>query len=144
VEDAARRLKVDIVRVEARGPDDIERAMQEARRRGADALLALGAPEYAAMRARIAEAALRHRLPTMTPEVGFAEAGGLLDYGPDIVESWHRAAIYVDKILKGAKPADLPVEQPTEIPLTVNLKTARALGLTLPASFLVRANKVIE
>jgi ABC-type uncharacterized transport system substrate-binding protein len=144
VEDAARRLKVDIVRVEARGPDDIERAMQEARRRGADALLALGAPEYAAMRARIAEVALRHRLPTMTPEVGFAEAGGLLDYGPDIVESWHRAAIYVDKILKGAKPADLPVEQPTEIPLTVNLKTARALGLTLPASFLVRANKVIE
>jgi putative ABC transport system substrate-binding protein len=144
VVDAAHRLKVEIVQVEARGPDDIERAMQEARRRGASALLALGAPEYAAMRARIAEAALRHRLPTMTPEVGFAEAGGLLDYGPDILESWHRAAVYVDKILKGAKPADLPVEQPTEIPLTVNLKTARALGLTLPPSFLVRANKLIE
>ena len=144
VEDAARRLKVDIIRIEARGPDDIEQAMQEARRRGANALLALGAPEYAAMRARIAEAAVRHRLPTMTPEVGFAEAGGLLDYGPDILESWHRAATYVDKILKGAKPANLPVEQPTEIPLTVNLKTARALGLTLPSSFLARANKVIE
>ena len=144
VEDAARLLKVEIVQVEARGPDDIEQAMQEARRRGANALLALGAPEYAAMRAKIAEAALRHRLSTMTPEVGFAEAGGLLDYGPDILASWHRAAAYVDKILKGAKPADLPVEQPTEIPLTVNVKTARALGLTLPPAFLVRANKVIE
>lgn len=118
--------------------------MQEARRRGANALLALGAPEYSAMRSTIAEAALRHRLPTMTPEVGFAEGGGLLDYGPDILESWHRAAAYVDKILKGAKPADLPVEQPTDIQLTVNLKTARALGLTLPPLFLARANKVIE
>jgi putative ABC transport system substrate-binding protein len=144
VEDAARRLKVDIVRVAARGPDDVEWAMQDARRHGADALLALGAPEYATMRARIAEVALRHRLPTMTPEVGFAEAGGLLDYGPDILESWHRAAAYVDMILKGAKPADLPVEQPTAIPLTVNLKTAGALGLTLPPSFLARANTVIE
>jgi putative ABC transport system substrate-binding protein len=103
VEDAARRLKVAIVQVEARGPNDIEQAMQEARRRGANALLALGAPEYAAMRASIAEAALRHRLPTMTPEVGFAEVGGLLDYGPDILESWRRAAVYVDKILKGGE-----------------------------------------
>jgi putative ABC transport system substrate-binding protein len=144
VEDAARRLKIEIVRVEAGSPDDIEQAMQAARRRGANALLALGAPEYAAMRARIAEVALRHQLPTMAPEVGFAEAGGLLEYGPDILESWHRAAAYVDKILKGAKPADLPVEQPREIPLTVNLKTARALGLTLSPSFLVRATKVIE
>jgi len=144
VEDAARRMKIEIVRVEARGPDDIEQAMREARRRGATALLALGAPEYSAMRARLAEAVLRHRLPAMTPEVGFAEAGGLLEYGPDILESWHRAATYVDKILKGAKPAELPVEQPTEIPLTVNLKTARALGLALPFSFIVRAKKVIE
>jgi putative ABC transport system substrate-binding protein len=144
VEDAARHLRIEIVRVEARGPDDIEQAMREARRRGANALLALGAPEYAAMRARIAEAALRHRLPAMTPEVGFAEAGGLLEYGPDILESWHRAVAYVDRILKGAKPADLPVEQPGEIPLTVNLKAARALGLTLSPSFLARANKVIE
>jgi ABC-type uncharacterized transport system substrate-binding protein len=144
VEGAARRLKIEIVQVGARGPDDIEQALQEARRRGATALLALGAPEYAAMRERIAEAALRHRLAAMTPEVGFAEAGGLLEYGPDILESWHRAAAYVDKILKGAKPADLPVEQPTEIPLTVNLKAARALGLALSPSFLVRANKIIE
>ena len=144
MEDAARHLRIEIVRVEARSPDDIEQAMQEARRRGANALLALGAPEYAAMRARIAEAALGHRLPAMTPEVGFAEAGGLLEYGPDILESWHRAVAYVDRILKGAKPADLPVEQPGEMPLTVNLKTARALGLTLSPSFLARANKVIE
>jgi putative ABC transport system substrate-binding protein len=144
VEEAARRLKIEIVRVDARTPDDLDQAMQQAHRRGANALLALGAPEYAAMRARIADAALQHRLPAMTPEVGFAEAGGLLEYGPDILESWHRAAAYVDKILKGAKPADLPVEQPREIPLTVNLKTARALGVTLSPSFLARASKVIE
>jgi putative ABC transport system substrate-binding protein len=144
VEEATRRLKIEIVRVDARTPDDLDQAMQQARRSGANALLALGAPEYATMRARIADAALQHRLPAMTPEVGFAEAGGLLEYGPDILESWHRAAAYVDKILKGAKPADLPVEQPREIPLTVNLKTARALGVTLSPSFLARASKVIE
>jgi putative tryptophan/tyrosine transport system substrate-binding protein len=143
-EDASRRLHVEIVRVEARGPDDIELAMQKARRAGATALLALGAPQYAAMRAPLAQAAIRHRLPAMTPEVGFADAGGLLEYGPDIVQSWHRAAWYVDKVAKGAKPAELPVEQPTEIHLTVNLKTARTLGLVLSPSFLARAHKVIE
>ena len=143
-EDASRRLHIEIVRVESRGPDDIELAMQRARRAGATALLALGAQQYAAMRARLAQAAIQHRLPAMTPEVGFADAGGLLEYGPDIVQSWHRAAWYVDKIVRGAKPAELPVEQPTEIHLTVNLKTARALGLTLSPSFLARAQKVIE
>jgi putative ABC transport system substrate-binding protein len=143
-EDASRRLNIDIVRVESRGPDDLELALRKARRAGATALLALGAPQYAAMRALLADTALRHRLPAMAPEVGFADAGGLLEYGPDIVQSWHRAAAYVDKILKGARPADLPVEQPTEIHLTVNLKTARALGLTVSPSFLARAHKVIE
>ena len=143
-ENASRRLHIEIVRVEFRGPDDIEVAMQKARRAGSTALLALGAPQYAAMRVPLAEAAIRHRLPAMAPEVGFAEAGGLLEYGPDIVQSWHRAAWYVDKVVKGAKPSELPVEQPTEIHLTVNLKTARALGLMLSPSFLARAHKVIE
>jgi putative ABC transport system substrate-binding protein len=144
VEGAAQRLSVEIVRVESRGPDDVELAMRKARRAGATALLALGAPQYAAMRAELAEAAIRHHLPAMTPEVGFADAGGLLEYGPDIIQSWHRAAWYVDKIIRGAKPAELPVEQPTEIHLTVNLKTARALGLMLSPSFLARAHKTIE
>ena len=118
--------------------------MQAALRAGATAILTLGAPEFAAMRVQLAEAALRHRLPAMAPEVGFAEAGGLLEYGPDIIRSWHRAAAYVDKILRGARPADLPVEQPTEIHLTVNLKTARRLDLALSPSFLARADRVID
>ena len=95
-------------------------------------------------RARIAELALRSRLPTISGETGYAQAGGLMDYGPNIVESWQRAALFVDKILKGAKPADLPVEQPTKFELIINLKTAKALGLTIPPSLLLRADQVIE
>ena len=95
-------------------------------------------------RARIAALALQHRLPTMSGETGFAEAKGLMTYGPNISESWRHAAIYVDKILKGVKPADLPVEQPTRFELVLNLKTAKALGLTFPPHLLVLADKVIE
>ena len=95
-------------------------------------------------RARVAELALSSRLPTISGETGYAQGGGLMEYGPNIVDSWQRAARFVDKILKGAKPVDLPVEQPTKFELIINLKTARALGLTMPPSLLLRADHVID
>ncbi len=143
-EEAARRLGVALQRVEASGRDDIERAFQAAVKGHAGALLALPAVEFFGIRARIAELGLKHRLPTMTHEPGFAKEGGLVQYGPSVSENWRRAAGYVDKILKGAKPGDLPVEQPTKFELVINLKTAKALGLTIPQSLLLRADQVIE
>jgi putative ABC transport system substrate-binding protein len=95
-------------------------------------------------RARIADLAARHRLPTMYGFSAQLEAGGLMAYGPDVVDNYRRAAGYVAKILKGARPADLPVEQPTKFELTINLKTARALGLTIPPALLARADHLIE
>lgn len=99
---------------------------------------------FATLATSLAQLALKHRLATVSGETGYARSGGLMNYGPNIVESWRRAAIYVDKILKGAKPGDLPIEQPTEFELSVNLKTAKALGLTIPVTILVRAGTVIE
>jgi putative ABC transport system substrate-binding protein len=93
---------------------------------------------------RIAELAAKSRLPAMYPLRFFVEGGGLISYGTDIVDVWRRAAAFVDKILKGAKPTDLPVEQPTKFELVINLKTAKALGLTIPQSLLRRADRVIE
>jgi putative ABC transport system substrate-binding protein len=99
---------------------------------------------FLAHRVRIAELAANARLPTIFFHRGSVEAGGLLSYGPDLMENYRRAAVFVDKILKGAKPADLPVEQPTKFELVVNLKIAKAIGLPIPESFLARADKVIE
>jgi putative tryptophan/tyrosine transport system substrate-binding protein len=93
---------------------------------------------------RVAELATKSRLPTMYALRHYVEAGGLIAYGPDLKEVWRRAADFVDKILKGAKPADLPVEQPTKFELVINLKTAKALGLTIPPSVLGRVDQVIE
>jgi putative ABC transport system substrate-binding protein len=95
-------------------------------------------------REQIVAVAARYRLPAMYPELDFAEVGGLMAYGPSVPDNFRRAAGYVDRILKGAKPAELPIELPTRLNLMVNLKTARALGLTLPPSLLVRAERVIE
>ena len=93
---------------------------------------------------RIVEFTTRSRLPALFPDREFAEAGGLLAYGPSLAANFRRAVAYVDKILKGAKPADLPVEQPTKFELVINLKTARTLGLTIPQSMLLRADQLIE
>ena len=95
-------------------------------------------------RTRLAELALASRLPTMAGDPGYAEAGGLMHYGPDILDSFRRVAVYVDKLLKGTQPAELPVEQPTKFELVINLKTAQALGITMPPSLLILADEVIK
>jgi len=105
---------------------------------------AIESPRAVANRALIAELGLKHRLPIMSQFSLIVEAGGLMSYGPDLTDLFGRAAVYVDKILKGAKPGDLPVEQPSKFELVINAKTARALGLTIPPSLLLRAERVIE
>jgi len=143
-EQAARRLHVELQRIESRGLDDVDNAFQSVARSGASAVIVLPHPEFDRIRAQIAGLALKHRLPTMASAEGFAKAGGLVQYGASVIDNWRRAATYVDKILKGAKPADLPVEQPTKFALVINLKTAKALGLTIPPSLLLRADQVLE
>jgi len=101
-------------------------------------------PRAVANRSRIAELGLKHRLPIVSQFSRIVDAGGFMSYGPDLSDLFRRAATYVDKILKGAKPADLPVEQPTKFELVINLKTAKALGLAIPPSLLLRADRVIE
>jgi putative ABC transport system substrate-binding protein len=119
-------------------------AFQSAVKGGAQALVTSQDVLFTLQRARIAEIARRRRIPTMSGESGFAAAGGLMNYGPNIADSWRRAATFVDKILKGAKPGDLPVEQPEKFELVINLQTAKILGLTIPQSLLLRADQVIE
>jgi putative ABC transport system substrate-binding protein len=125
--------------------DDLPVAFADARKERAEVLIALASPFFFAHRTRLVELAARHRLPTMYFQREFVVgSGGLMSYGPNLWDLFRRAAGYVDKILKGAKPADLPVEQPTKFELVVNLKTAKALGLTIPPSVLARADEVIE
>jgi putative ABC transport system substrate-binding protein len=107
-------------------------------------LFVFGDTMFSVHRARLAELAIKYRLPTMYTNRPHVEAGGLMCYAPNFFDLWRRAATYVDKILKGAKPADLPVEQPTKFELVINLKTAKALGLTVPLTLLARADEVIE
>jgi putative tryptophan/tyrosine transport system substrate-binding protein len=144
LEASARTLQVQLQAVAARNKADFESAFTTMARAHAQALLVLAFGLYIVERQRIAELALRHRLPTMFNVRDHAEAGGLMSYGTDFNELSRRAATYVDKILKGAKPADLPVEQPTKFDLVINLKTAKALGLRIPPSLLQRADQVIE
>jgi putative ABC transport system substrate-binding protein len=143
-EAAARGLGVQLLPLEVRGPDEFAGAFQAATQGHAQALIMVQSPLFTTHRAQLAELALASRLPTMSGEVGYAQAGGLMNYGPNLPESWHRAATYVHKILKGAKPADLPVEQPTKFELIINLKTAKALGITMPPPLLVFADEVIQ
>jgi len=143
-EAAARALGVQLLVQEAREVGDLEGAFAAMKRGGVAAVIKLPDAMFYAQRRRIADLALKHRLPVMSAFRDFVEAGGLMAYGADIGDLIRRSATYVDKILKGAKPADLPVEQPTKFELVINTKTAKAIGLTVPPSLLFRADHVIE
>ena len=141
---AARGLGVRLQFVEARGPADFDRAFSDMTRARAGALTLLPSNMFFREHGRLVDLAARHRLPAVYPWRDFVDAGGLMSYGASLTDSSRRAATYVDRILKGAKPGDLPVEQPTRFELVINLKTARTLGLTIPPSVLSRAEQIIE
>jgi putative ABC transport system substrate-binding protein len=141
---ASERLRVAILPVEARSAQELDGAFEAAARSRADAIYVFGHPLTFAHRVRIAELATHHRLPALSLFRESVEAGGLMAYGASLHDLGRRGAAYVDKILKGAKPADLPVEQPTKFELTINLKTAKALKLTIPPSLPLRADQTVE
>jgi putative ABC transport system substrate-binding protein len=143
-EAAARTLGVHLHLAEVGGADDFDRAFSTMTRERADALIVFPGPMLFNERKRIVGLATKHRLPSMFSAREFVELGGLISYGASIADLIRRSATHVDKILKGAKPADLPVEQPTKFELVINLKTAKALGLTIPPSLLQRADEVIQ
>src|SRR5215471_20400369 len=143
-QDAAKALAVPLHPIELRQADDIDKAFVEMSKAHVDALLVVLSPLVTLHSKRIAELALQHRLPGMYPTRQFAEEGGTAAYGPLISDLYRRAATYVDKILKGAKPADLPVEQPMKFEFIINLKAAKEIGLTIPPNVLARADKVIK
>ncbi|HWP60468.1 MAG TPA: ABC transporter substrate-binding protein [Candidatus Acidoferrales bacterium] len=141
---AAEPFKIQLQPLDVRGPAQIEIVFNEARKSRSDAVLVQASPVLEAHRTKIASFALKAKLPTMSWAREFVEAGGLMSYGTNIPDLYRRAAIYVDKILKGVKPAELPVEQPTKFELVINLKTAKQIGLTIPPNVLARADKVIK
>src|SRR5215510_9220616 len=141
---AAQALGVRLQFLEARGPADLDRAFSEMTRARADALTVLTSSMLFTERRRLVDLAAKNRLPAVYPWREAVDAGGLMAYGPDLADLLRRVATYVDKILKGRKPGDLPVEQPTKFELVINLKTAKALGLTIPQSLLLRADHVIQ
>jgi len=144
LEAAARALGVKLHVQEAREPQEFDHAVTSLARERPGALLVMNDPMFFDQRERIVDLAAKHRLPGISFFREFAEAGGLLSYAPSFTDIYRRLATYVDKILKGAKPADLPVEQPTKFELVINLKTAKALGLTIPQTLLQRADEVIR
>jgi putative tryptophan/tyrosine transport system substrate-binding protein len=141
---AAQRLGVALEALELRGPEDIEAAFATAKQRNVQALLDLGDPLIFTHRSRITALAASNRLPAMHGSREFPDAGGLMSYGPSLVLLYRGYATFVDKILKGAKPADLPVEQPTKFELVINLKAAKALGFEVPPLLIARADELIE
>jgi putative tryptophan/tyrosine transport system substrate-binding protein len=141
---AARALGLRLQVVEARGPEDFDRAFSDMTTGRAGALTVLVSPMFFGERRRLVDLAAKTRLPTVFPWREYVDAGGLMAYGADLADLFRRAATYVDKILKGTKPGDLPIERPTKFELVINLKTAKALGLTIPPSLLQRADQVIE
>jgi len=143
-EAVARTLGVHLQRVEVRGPGELDRAFAAMTRARADAVIVFPSPMLFSQRKRVVELAAAHRLPSISNAREYAALGGLIAYGASITDLTRRAATYVDRILKGAKPSDLPVERPEKFELVVNVKTARALGLALPPSLLRRADHVIE
>jgi putative ABC transport system substrate-binding protein len=144
-EAAARVLKIPLQSVEVRGSTpDLEAAFQAAAKGRANALIMVRSPELRRDAKQIADLAIKNRLPSMWEGIDYVEVGGLMTYATKDAESFRRAAWYVDKIFKGAKPADLPVEQPTKFELVINLKTAKRIGVTIPPNVLARADRVIR
>jgi putative tryptophan/tyrosine transport system substrate-binding protein len=144
-EAAARSLGVRLQALKVERPDDFGTAFAAVQKNRAEALIISSSPLFYTHRARLVEFAAKHRIPTIYHQSEFVVgSGGLMSYGPDFHDLFRRSATYVDKILKGAKPADLPVEQPTKFELVINLKTAKTLGLTIPQALLLRADQVIQ
>jgi ABC-type uncharacterized transport system substrate-binding protein len=141
---AARALGMRPQFVEAPGPETFDRAFSDMTKARAGALTVLSTPMFVSERSHLVALAAKNRLPAVYPLREFVDAGGLMAYGPNLLDMWRRAATYVDRILKGTKPGDLPVEQATKFELVINLKAAKALGLTIPPSVLARADQVIE
>jgi putative ABC transport system substrate-binding protein len=141
---AARSLGIELQLLEVRNPSDVERAFATANAGRANAMVVLDDPFIHSHQARIIELAANHRLPAICGTREYADEGGLMAYGPNRPDLYRRSAVFLDKILKGAKPADIPVEQPTRFELIVNLKTAKALGLDLPTALTYLADEVIE
>jgi len=143
-QEAARLLGFTLQALEVKSPPDLTRAFDAARRKQAQALLQLASPFFSAHRREISDLAIQNRIPATCEQRMFVQAGCLMSYGPDFNDMFRRSASFVDKILKGAKPAVLPIEEPTKFELVINLKTAKALGLTIPPSLLARADEVIQ
>ena len=141
---AAQSLSLKLLSLGLQAGDDLNNALQSSIKDRAGALIIIRSPAYTSTGERIVNFAAKNRLPTMFPDKLFVEAGGLMSYGPNITDNFRRAATYVDKILKGAKPADLPVERPMKFDFIVNLKTAKQIGLTIPPNVLARADRVIK
>jgi putative tryptophan/tyrosine transport system substrate-binding protein len=140
----AQSLGVELRPMDVRDPGEIERAIVAFAEVPNGGLIVVGAPSLPTHRHLVITLAARHRLPTIYPFTYFTRSGGLLSYGPNIIDPYRRAAGYVDRILKGEKPANLPVQAPTKYELIINLKTAKALGLEIPLTVLARADEVIE
>ena len=144
IEKAAPRLGVRITPIELRQPSDIEPAFKRATEIGAQAYIVTTGGTIASLRQAIADRTIRLKTPAMFTNREWAEAGGLMSYGPSFTDNFRRVAVYVDKILKGANPGEIPIEQPTKFELVINMKTAKALGITIPQSVLIRADEVIQ
>src|SRR5262245_18788002 len=144
METSAKALGLKLQSLPVRGPDDFEHAFEAAKREGVQAFVTSPTPAINARRDRIVDFAAKNRLPAIYAAPEFVDAGGLMYYGPSYLDLFRRAANYVDKILKGAKPADLPVEQPTKFELLINLKVAKQMGVTIPPNVLYRADKVAK
>jgi len=144
VEPVAQSMKLDVRRFPIKSGDELPGAFAAMAQERAGAVFVVAGPQLFVDRERLAGLALKHRLPSMHTQSEYVDAGGLISYGPSYPDLFRRAAVYVDKILKGAKPGELPIEQPTQVSLLVNLKTAQALGVTMPRSVLLRAERVIE
>jgi putative ABC transport system substrate-binding protein len=143
-EAGAGALSLQLEMIEVRNPEELDGAFSAMTAKGAEAVFVFPSPMLFTERRRIVDLALRYRLPSMAVERGFPELGGLMSYGASLRDLWRGAATFVDKIIKGAKPGDLPVQQPTKYELVINLKTVKALGLEIPPQLLARADEVIE